>query len=166
MLKNAKLKTKIIGIVCMLLAVVCIGFGVASYRTSANAIEKRVNESLPQIAEDAGKLINARLAVYFVGIDTAANRLVIRSMDWSKQLPALKEEISRQGFMEMGVATPDGKTRYTDGTTAELGDRDYFKSALAGKVVMSDVVISRVPLPKADRSFRLFRGILRQRQSC
>lgn len=49
MLKNAKLKTKIIGIVCMLLAFVCIGFGVASYRTSANAIEKRVNESLPQI---------------------------------------------------------------------------------------------------------------------
>ena len=144
MLKNAKLKTKIIGIVCMLLAFVCIGFGVASYRTSASAIEKRVNESLPQIAEDAGKLINARLGVYFVGIDTAANRLVIRSMDWSKQLPALKEEMSRQGFMEMGVATPDGKTRYTDGTTAELGDREYFKSALAGKVVMSDVVISRV----------------------
>ncbi len=144
MLKNAKLKTKIIGIVCMLLAFVCIGFGVASYRTSANAIEKRVNESLPQIAEDAGKLINARLGIYFVGIDTAANRLVIRSMDWSKQLPALKEEMARQGFMEMGVATPDGKTRYTDGTTAELGDRDYFKNALAGKVVMSDVVISRV----------------------
>lgn len=46
--------------------------------------------------------------------------------------------------MEMGVATPDGKTRYTDGSTAELGDRDYFRSALAGKVVMSDVVISRV----------------------
>lgn len=128
----------------MLLAFVCIGFGVASYRTSANAIEKRVNESLPQIAEDAGKLINARLGIYFVGIDTAANRLVIRSMDWSKQLPALKEEMARQGFMEMGVATPDGKTRYTDGTTAELGDRDYFKNALAGKVVMSDVVISRV----------------------
>ena len=42
MLKNAKLKIKIIGIVCMLLAFVCIGFGVASYRTSANAIEKRV----------------------------------------------------------------------------------------------------------------------------
>ena len=144
MLKNAKLKIKIIGIVCMLLAFVCIGFGVASYRTSANAIEKRVNESLPQIAEDAGKLINARLGIYFLGIDTAANRLVIRSMDWSKQLPALKEEMARQGFMEMGVATPDGKTRYTDGTTAELGDRDYFKNALAGKVVMSDVVISRV----------------------
>ena len=128
----------------MLLAFVCIGFGVASYRTSANAIEKRVNESLPQIAEDAGKLINARLGIYFVGIDTAVNRLVIRSMDWSKQLPALKEEMARQGFMEMGVATPDGKTRYTDGTTAELGDRDYFKNALAGKVAMSDVVISRV----------------------
>ena len=144
MLNNAKLKTKIISIVCILLAVVCIGFGVASYRTSATAIENRVNESLPQLAEDAGKLINATLGVYFVGMDGVANRLVIRSMDWSKQLPALKEEITRQGFIDMGVATPDGKTRYTDGTTAELGDRDYFKSALAGKVVMSDVVISRV----------------------
>lgn len=144
MLNNTKLKTKIIGIVCMLLAFVCIGFGVASYRTSATAIEKRVNQSLPQIAEDAGKLINATLGVYFVGMDGVANRLVIRSMDWSKQLPALKEEIARQGFIEMGIATPDGKTRYTDGSTAELGDRDYFKNALAGKVVMSDVVISRV----------------------
>ena len=94
MLNNTKLKTKIIGIVCMLLTFVCIGFGVASYRTSATAIEKRVNQSLPQIAEDAGKLINATLGVYFVGMDGVANRLVIRSMDWSKQLPALKEEIA------------------------------------------------------------------------
>lgn len=139
MMKNYKLKTKIIGVVCILLAVVCAGFGVSSYRTSASAIEKRVNQSLPQIAEDAGKLINATLGVYFIGMEAVANRLVIRSMDWEKQLPALKEEISRQGFIEMGVATPDGKARYTDGSTAELGDRDYIRNALAGKVVMSDV---------------------------
>ena len=144
MMKNYKLKTKIIGVVCILLAVVCAGFGVSSYRTSASAIEKRVNQSLPQIAEDAGKLINATLGVYFIGMEAVANRLVIRSMDWEKQLPALKEEISRQGFIEMGVATPDGKARYTDGSTAELGDRDYIRNALAGKVVMSDVFISRV----------------------
>ena len=144
MMKNYKLKTKIIGVVCILLAVVCAGFGVSSYRTSASAIEKRVNQSLPQIAEDAGKLINATLGVYFIGMEAVANRLVIRSMDWEKQLPALKEEISRQGFIEMGVATPDGKARYTDGSTAELGDMDYIRNALAGKVVMSDVFISRV----------------------
>ena len=93
----------------MLLAVVCIGFGVASYRTSANAIEKRVNESLPQIAEDAGKLINARLAVYFVGIDTAANRLVIRSMDWSKQLPAIKEEMDARVSWKWALPRPTAK---------------------------------------------------------
>ena len=81
MMKNYKLKTKIIGVVCILLAVVCAGFGVSSYRTSASAIEKRVNQSLPQIAEDAGKLINATLGVYFIGMEAVANRLVIRSMD-------------------------------------------------------------------------------------
>lgn len=144
MFKNTKLKVKIIGIVCALLAVVCAGFGMVSYHISSDAIEKRVNESLPKLAEDAGKLIHATLNEYTCGLEGVANRLVIRSMDWDKQLPALKEEISRQGFLEMGIVALDGKARYTDGSTAELGDRNYFRNALAGKVVMEDVGISRV----------------------
>jgi methyl-accepting chemotaxis protein len=39
---------------------------------------------------------------------------------------------------------PDGHAKYPDGSTADLGDRDYFKKAMAGESVFSSVIISRV----------------------
>jgi methyl-accepting chemotaxis protein len=47
-------------------------------------------------------------------------------------------------YLGMGIVTPDGQAKYPDGSTAALGDRDYFKDAMAGKSVLSSVIISRV----------------------
>ncbi|MBI4806227.1 MAG: methyl-accepting chemotaxis protein [Desulfovibrio sp.] len=143
-MKNQKIAVKIVGSVCILLTLVCSGIGVMSYLTAYSAIEKRVQDALPTMAEDAAKYIRATLDLYVLGIEGVAGRAMVRSMEWDKQEAALKEEIKRQGFLDMGIATPDGKTKYTDGSSADLGDRDYFKAAASGKTMMSDVIISRV----------------------
>lgn len=55
-------------------------------------------------------------------------------MDWENlQAPALLDEIERTAFIGMGIADKTGHTRYPDGSTAELGDRDYTKRAFNGE---------------------------------
>ena len=44
----------------------------------------------------------------------------------------------------MGIVSPDGAARYSDGSTAQLGDRQYVKEAFAGRTCISDPIISRV----------------------
>ena len=143
-MKNQRIGVKIVGSVCLLLFLVCAGIGIMSYLTAYSAIEKRVQDGLPTMAEDAAKYIRTTLDLYVLGIEGTAGRAMVRSMEWDKQEAALKEEIKRQGFLDMGIATPDGKIKYTDGSSADCADRDYFKTAMTGKTAMSDVIISRV----------------------
>ena len=65
-------------------------------------------------------------------------------MDWNQQRPALENEIARMKYLGMGTVEPDGLARYSDESTADLSDRDYFKQALAGRTAFSSVIISRV----------------------
>ena len=73
-----------------------------------------------------------------------ANRHVIRSMDWDLQKPALESETARMKYLGMAIIGTDGQAKYPDGTTAALGERDYFKKAMAGETVFSSVIISKV----------------------
>ena len=69
----------------------------------------------------------------------------MKSMEWDKQHPILERALGRTSdFLALGVVSPDGATRYADGNTAQLGDRDYVIRAFAGRAGVSDVLISRV----------------------
>ncbi len=115
-----------------------------SYRAASTSLHKSVEESLPAVAKEAAKYISLRLDYYRLGIESIANRNVIRGMDWEIQRKTLEGEIQRVGYLGMGIVTPDGHAKYPDGTDAQLGDRPYVKEALAGHTAISDVIISRV----------------------
>ena len=64
-------------------------------------------------------------------------------MDWEQQAAVLQQELaSTPEFLALGVVSPDGTTRYADGSTAALGDRDYVIHAFAGEPVISDMIVS------------------------
>ena len=143
-LSEFSIGSKLVGGICILLALSCGGMAVLSYRAASASLHKSVEESLPAVAKEAAKYISLRLDYYRLGIESIANRNVIRNMDWEIQQKALTEEIKRVGYLGMGVVTPDGHAKYPDGTDAQLGDRPYVKEALAGRTTISDVIISRV----------------------
>jgi methyl-accepting chemotaxis protein len=104
-----------------------------------------LNAELSSIAESSGELIQARLDTQLAQTWELANRVRTRSMDWEATVrPSLTQEVARIGAMEIGVVFPDGVAHYvSDNSTAVLGDRDYVRTAYAGRSTVSDVLISR-----------------------
>jgi methyl-accepting chemotaxis protein len=89
------------------------------------------------------EIVENKLKTYLLSLEGVAARNVVRSMDWEQQNPALEFEMKRIGILNLGIADLAGNTRFTDGTTVGVADREYFKGAVAGKSVFSDILISR-----------------------
>ena len=143
-ISNLKIGTKLVGGICLLLAVVCGGMAVLSYRASSAALQKSIEESLPNMATESARYVASRLTAYRIGIEALADLQRMKSMDWTTQQPALANAIAKYGYAQCGVATPDGKLRMNDGSEADISERPYFRQAMGGRTVFSDVVMHRV----------------------
>lgn len=143
-MKNISIRIKLIGGFLVLLLLVCSGLGIIAYDRVSRAVLGQVQENIPLMARDGARLVESRLDYHLTVAETVATNQAIRSMDWEQQKRVLEEETSRLGYLGMGIISPDGQARYPDGSTAELGDRSYFKQAMDGKTVFSDMIISRV----------------------
>lgn len=79
-------------------------------------------------------------------VETQTNIPLLRTMDWEAIEPYLQLEVARQtDFYKFDLVAPDGSYSNTIVGRAQrnLSDRAYFSEAMAGKVVVSDPVISR-----------------------
>ncbi|MBV5350151.1 cache domain-containing protein, partial [bacterium] len=103
-----------------------------------------MRENIQIMAADGAKIVRKTLDYYVLGIESFAGRTVIRSMDWEIQRPALMAEVARMGYQQMGIATPDGNAPLSDGSSANISDRSYFKQAMLGDTVVTDVIIHKI----------------------
>ncbi|MDO9582637.1 MAG: methyl-accepting chemotaxis protein [Desulfomicrobium sp.] len=143
-MKNIPIRLKLIGGFLALLILVCSGLGYIAYDRAKNASLNQVQENIQLMAQDGARLVRSKLDFYILGLEGIANRDVIRSMNWDRQMVAMEQETERMNYLGMGVIDKSGQARYPDGSTADLSDREYFKEAMAGKSVLSNVIISRV----------------------
>jgi methyl-accepting chemotaxis protein len=143
-MKSIPIRMKLIGGFLILLILVCAGLGFIAYDRAKRASLSQVQENIQLMAQDGSRLVRSRLDFYLLGLEGVANRDVIRSMNWDRQLMTLERETERMKYLGMGVIDADGQAKYPDGTTADLSDRAYFKEAMGGKSVFSNVIISRV----------------------
>ena len=143
-MKNITIRMKLIGGFLALLILVCAGLGFIAYDRAREASLNQVRENIQLMAQDGARLVRAKLDYYILGLEGIANRDVIRSMNWDRQQLVLERETERMNYLGMGVIDENGQAKYPDGTTADLSDRAYFKEAMAGKSVLSNVIISRV----------------------
>ncbi len=139
-----KISTKLTGGIISFLLFVTLGIGLISYTLAYKALKIQQQETIVQAAQYGSRIIQEKLNTYILTMEGVANRNVIRSMNWEEQKVALKDETRKLGLMAMAILDRDGNAKYPDGTTAQLGERDYFKDALNGKSVISDVLISKV----------------------
>lgn len=135
---------KLHAILIGLLVLLSFGLGGISYYQSYKAVRYQIETNIPQMvsfgADWVASVIESKLEL----VETIANDPYIRSMEWDVQKEILEQETARLGFLGMGIIYPDGHARYPDGSSAELGDRDYFRTAMSGRDAFSDVIISRV----------------------
>jgi len=119
--------------------------GIVSVSLGSQAVEKQVMATLQAQVNLGQRLVSKDISTRLVILQEIANRARTRTMDWNTQKVSLTPDVESHGYLDLAVVTPDGTARYVlEGSTAQLGDRDYIQKSLAGEAVTSDVLISRV----------------------
>ncbi|MFH1153010.1 MAG: cache domain-containing protein, partial [Pseudomonadota bacterium] len=130
--------------VVFLLILVSSGIGIMSYRQAYRSVYDQLEETIQQMAGQGAMVIGKQLGCYLMAMELIACRNDIQTMDWEQQRPVLEQETRKLKFLGMGIVKPDGQAFYPDGSTASLGDRDYFQKAMKGETNYSGIIISRV----------------------
>jgi methyl-accepting chemotaxis protein len=138
------IKTKLVIYFSILILLSSITLGLVSIQRASDSLTGESEKALSSLAFDAARLTGSRVEIQKKALEMIALGKDIQSMDWTIQLPLLQEQIKSTNFIVLGVVQLDGTTNYSDGSTSQLGDRDYIKKALSGEINVSDLLVSKV----------------------
>ncbi len=144
MKRHNSIKTKILVI---FISLILVATSVLAYVITYNAsklLSKSSEESAKIMAEEGAKLVTSRITSNLNVLKIIAMQEEIVSMDWEEQQEILADQLPTTDYLDLGIVSPDGTARYSDGSESQLGDRDYVLKAFSGEPNISDVLISRV----------------------
>lgn len=140
---NMKVGTKLALFISVLLFFSLTSMGFGFYNNFVTIITKNVTEFSLARAQDSASMLAKNIEVELDKLRIIAAKPEIGSMEWSIQAPLLKSDVDTYGFIRLNVITPDGKASSTDGSTADLSSRSYFKKAMEGIPNVSDPLVSK-----------------------
>lgn len=144
--RRGKLRVKIVILMSIILAVVCLGLGLVAYNNIYNSLTGNIKEMLPKLAIESARFIETRVSSQFNSLETMALDEKIISFDTvHKENPdimaLLDREIRRQGYKRMAVADINGDAIYNDGQKADIKDTEYFNKAIKGEKFVSNPIV-------------------------
>ena len=129
-----KIKSIKIRLLAILLPFFILAFGIMSgisYYLSKQALTQSVDETAAAIGNDYGNRITAEIQKLVIMLEDTASTQRVRSGDRNVIVATLDEARKRIGKLDViNFIYPDGNTLRSDGTTAQLGDREYFKKVM------------------------------------
>ncbi len=137
---NKSIKTKLIVWIGLILVVVSAGLGIISYINASNALVSNISKTFPEIAAQAANTVQETLDDHLNSLQIMAENLS-GSPD-EKQMAIMQNEVKRNGSLKMGFADSEGNITYTDGTTENIKNTDYFKKSMAGESYVADPVVN------------------------
>ncbi len=142
------IKFKIMGYIAILLFISCAGLSVFSFVNTTNTVVSDVKKNIEETASEAAKFVSSRVDVELKVLEAVASLEEITSasamnLSWEAKKGILASEAKTFGFSKMGIADEKGHLMNSNGTTAEIAERQYFKDALSGKSVVSDPIVSK-----------------------
>ncbi|BAU10480.1 putative sensor protein [Leptolyngbya sp. NIES-3755] len=115
-----------------------------SYQLVRNTLLESLKKNAFQELAQGRESLDRWLSNQKIHIETLANTAQVRSMDWAKTEPYLKAETLRfSDISAIAIGTPDGWRNAMGGQKHYIGDREYFKKAMAGITNISDPMIAR-----------------------
>ena len=138
------IKTKLIMCFSLLILLISITLGFISMKSSEKAFIEDAEEALISLANEGAKVTESRIQAEKKILEMIALNPDVQSMDWDIQQNILKSQIKETSFLNIGVVSLDGYTKFLDGGETQLGDRDYIKKALNGDTFISDLLVNRV----------------------
>ena len=144
-MKIKSIGAKLIASIVTLLVVTCIALGILSFTNSSSALQEQVETNLVWKAEDVSHYMEEVFKRLFVEVESIADQAVLQEMNKEQQFTYLNEQLAeRTDYLAFGIIDENGISHYSDGTTADLSDREYVIDAFNGETAMSDILISRV----------------------
>jgi methyl-accepting chemotaxis protein len=144
MKRRNSIKTRLlVGFITLILVATTSMALIITYNAS-NTIRKSSEDSAIIMAEEGAKLVTSRVTGTLNVLKALAMQEEIVSMNWEEQQETLVKQLPNTDYLELGIVSPDGTARYSDGSESQLGDRDYIIKAFDGEPNISDVLISRV----------------------
>lgn len=139
------IKTKLVVFFGVLLIVVCGVLGGVSYINSSNALVDNTEDTLTRMAQEASKVVSGRIDSTLDTLEALAMIDHISNMgdSWEEKVKILGAEIKRSGHLKIGIADKNGDIKYTNGTTLNIKDREYFQKAIKGERTVSDPIVSK-----------------------
>ncbi|MEA1961725.1 MAG: methyl-accepting chemotaxis protein [Bacillota bacterium] len=134
---------KLMVIFSLILLLVCGSLGMLSYSNAKTSVTELVQDELPSKARVGAIGVSSAVKGKLDVLETIATNDSVISMEWEKQLPYLQQQVNSMGFFKIGVADLRGNIHSTDGSSAQIVDRPYFKQAMAGQSNIGDPVLSR-----------------------
>ena len=139
------IKTKMVFLTGIIMLVVCLLISIVSFLDFSSAATSQSATSLTNIARQTAKVVEAEINSRYKSLEVIAAMKDIKDKDISieKKFEILNSEMNRQGFKMMALADVDGKSTSTNGKVSDIGNREYFKKAVAGENAVSDPIVSK-----------------------
>ncbi|KUK31700.1 MAG: Methyl-accepting chemotaxis protein TlpA, partial [Thermoanaerobacterales bacterium 50_218] len=131
----------------------CLALGLVSEDRAGSALEAEAKEAMLKVVKQAAETVDSRVQARMYVVESIANRNVIRGIQGDheatleEKLEALRDEQKRAeslGFKQFGITDKYGNAFFSDGSRANIADRDYFKAALGGRTVVSSTLVSKL----------------------
>lgn len=118
--------------------------GAISFQSSSKAIKNTINLALKNRAADTSMLVESNLHGNIAHVEEIAQRPEVYSGNWEVQKSFLISQLNRMGNQRFQIIDRNGQAQSTNGTTADLASREYFKKALSGVPAVSEPIISNI----------------------
>ena len=132
-------------------AFIAIGSIAISFVTAALllsvALLRNTEYFMSKLVDGSSKLLNERAESIFGKLKALSNipQLQDEQLSLREKIEVCKDEIQMQrqyGWLSFGIAAHDGLLYRTDGKTETVSGQDWFRSALAGKYVITEPALS------------------------
>ncbi|WP_245907787.1 methyl-accepting chemotaxis protein [Neomoorella humiferrea] len=131
----------------------CLVLTLVSQNRASLTLDAAAREAMEKIIEQAAATVNSRVQARMYVVETMANMEIIRGRVGEREatledkLKALQQELKAtegMGFRRFGIADKEGNAFYTDGSKANIADREHFRAALEGKTFVSSTIVSKI----------------------
>jgi len=121
-----------------------VSIGVVAIQISSSTLEESILNGVGDNNAANAEVLSATLKGQLDVLGEIATRSLVQTMDLETIKPSLSSDVQRIGALDFAIIDPEGIARYIlEDTSANLGDRNYFRLAMAGEKNI-EVVFSRV----------------------
>lgn len=142
------LKTRLVLLFTAMVLLLTIGMSFVSIHVISKNLMKGAHSELEEIAKEEAQYVEARRDAELKYIGALAQNAMIQdeAVPFEKKVAFFEAEAKRTGYLGFALADKDGNSTSFNakGDKTNIAQREYFKQAMKGMPVASDVLISNV----------------------